>query len=179
MLGIQFEYCNEIRRLNMKLPVKKQGSGSHHWFGSAAPLLELRRGIESLFDSSFQDIFQPKKWGAELFTHEFLNPKTDIIETDEKFELNIEMPGVSEDNINVMLTNGILTIEAEKEHAEEEKGRQYHRMERSYGMFRRSFHLLDYMDAEAVEASYKNGILKVSVPKTGSSAEVKKIPLKT
>ena len=92
-------------------------------------------------------------------------PKCDIFETDNEIVVKIELPDVKREDIKVSLENGLLTIRGERRFEEETKRESYHRVERSYGEFRRSFTLPDFADPGKVNAEYKDGILRVTVAK--------------
>jgi len=104
-------------------------------------------------------------------------PAVDIYEDDEKTELHVEVPGIQKDAIDVKIDNGILTIKGERKFQHEEKKDKHYRLERSFGMFERSFTLPDYVDAEKIEGKYDNGILVLSLPKQ-PKAKPKKIEIK-
>ncbi|MEW6200471.1 MAG: Hsp20/alpha crystallin family protein, partial [bacterium] len=87
-------------------------------------------------------------------------------------------PGVSEKDIDVNVENGVLTITGEKKHEEEVKKKSYFRVERCYGKFLRSFTLPSSVKTDSIEATFKDGILKLFVPKS-EEAKPKSIPVKT
>ena len=110
------------------------------------------------------------------------NPRVDIQETANAYELSAELPGLSEKDVDISLENGILKISGQKHEEKEEKneGGNYYRRERSYGRFERSFRLPDHVEADKVEARYKNGVLHVSVPKIEAAKNpVRKIEIKS
>jgi HSP20 family protein len=92
-------------------------------------------------------------------------PATDLIESETHYVLRADLPGVSEDDINVELDNNVLTISGERKAENEERQAGYHRVERISGSFRRSLRLPEGVDAEAITASFDRGVLEVSVPK--------------
>ena len=93
------------------------------------------------------------------------NPRVDISETDEQIAVAAELPGMTSDDIKVTVANGILTIEGEKKEEKDETEKQTHRIERRYGAFKRSFRLPSAVNADTIAASYKEGVLKLSLPK--------------
>lgn len=103
-----------------------------------------------------------------------LSPKIDIYDGEDHFELSAELPGVEQDDINVEVLDGVLTITGEKKFSRESKG-DAHVVERSYGSFKRSFRLNDAIDADNITASFKNGVLVMTLPKV---AEQKPEPRK-
>jgi HSP20 family protein len=108
------------------------------------------------------------------------NPRIDVAETDNAVEVTAELPGIDEKDIDVVLRDDILTIKGEKKSEREEKKKDYHLVERSFGSFSRAIRLPFEADAEAVKASFAKGVLKVSIAKP---AEVKdktvKIPVRS
>ena len=136
-------------------------------------LLVPRRNSFDLFDDFFEDDFFPRKERNLM--------KTDIKEKKDKYLLDIDLPGFEKENINISLENGYLKIEAKvddkKENDEDEK---IVRKERFYGECSRSFYVGDQIKEEDIKAEFKNGILKIEVPKKeieDKSKEVKQIPI--
>jgi HSP20 family protein len=93
------------------------------------------------------------------------SPNINISETDNKLSIDVDIPGMNKEDINVNLENGTLTISGERKNKSEEEGRTFHRVETRYGSFKRSFQLPDNVDEESVEASYENGILTIDIDK--------------
>jgi HSP20 family protein len=104
-------------------------------------------------------------------------PLVDILEHDKEYLIKAELPEVKNDDIKVTVQDGVLTITGERTLEKEEKGRKYHRVERAYGRFARSFTLPEDADGNIVAAEFKDGVLKVHLPKseraTPKSIEVK------
>jgi HSP20 family protein len=101
-------------------------------------------------------------------------PAVDIAETAQGYEIIAELPGIDQNNIEVNFANGTLTIEAEKKDDKEEKKENYYLSERSYGFFQRAFRMPDGVDPDEVEASFKNGVLTVKLPKTPQAQKTEK-----
>jgi HSP20 family protein len=93
-------------------------------------------------------------------------PIVDITEDDKAYVIKAELPEVKKEDVHVTVENGVLTLTGERKVEKEEKGRKHHRIERSYGTFARSFALPDDIDAEKVNASYKDGMLTITVAKS-------------
>ena len=106
-------------------------------------------------------------------------PTVDIEENDDNFKVTADLPGVSKDDIDVRLDNGVLSISGEK-HVDKEtgKGTKQHRTERFRGSFSRSFSLPSSIDADKVNADYKDGVLTLAIPKV-ESKKPKSIDIKT
>jgi len=93
------------------------------------------------------------------------SPKIDISEGEKNINVIAEIPGVSKDNIKIVLQDNIITIEGEKKREEVKKGDNFYRSERSYGSFKRCFTLPAEVDSDNIEAKYENGILNISMKK--------------
>ena len=104
-------------------------------------------------------------------------PLVDIIEDDKEYLIKAELPEVKKEDVHVAVENGTLTIRGERKFEKEEKDKRYHRVERGYGSFVRSFVLPDIADAAKVSAEFKDGVLRVHLPKT-ESAKTKHIEVK-
>jgi len=104
-------------------------------------------------------------------------PAFDISENDKEYIVSAELPGIDEKDLDVTISGGMLSVKGEKKQEKEEKGETYHRIERTYGSFHRSFRIPDAVQEDKVDATYKNGILKLVIPKSEGSG-VKKIKIK-
>jgi HSP20 family protein len=104
-------------------------------------------------------------------------PAVDISERKDAYVVTAEVPGVKPEELQVTLEDGLLTIQGERRMEEESSDRQYHRVERRYGAFRRSITLPSQVQADAIKASYSDGVLQVVVPKA-ESAKPKKIEVR-
>src|SRR5262245_27456456 len=96
-------------------------------------------------------------------------PSCDVYETDNEIVVKAELPEVKKENINVNLENNVLTIRGERRFDEEAKKENYHRIERSYGNFVRSFTLPSFADPNKINAEYKDGVLRVTIAKREES----------
>ncbi len=103
-------------------------------------------------------------------------PAVDVYEDKESVIIEVEAPGMKEEDLKVNLENNTLVISGERKFEKEEKDKNYYRMERSYGSFVRSFLLPDNVDATAIKAKYKDGVLKLTLPKKAES-KPKSIPI--
>jgi HSP20 family protein len=130
----------------------------------------LRREMDRLFDRLWE--------GDELATMGEWNPSMDLSETKDMLEARIEVPGIEPNDIHVNLENGILTVKGEKTKETEKEDERFYRMERSYGSFMRSLRLPVAVDASKVNATFKNGLLTVTMPKA-PEARGTEIPVKS
>lgn len=145
--------------------------------GAANPLVSLQRDINHVFEDFWQKV--ENGWNGRDNSVGMFGPSTDITETGKGVEVSIELPGMTEDDIDISLSSNTMTIRGEKkiEHEEERKG--VYMSERSYGSFYRTVPLPAGVDANKAEAKFKNGVLTVSLPKTAEAqASVKRIPVK-
>jgi HSP20 family protein len=138
----------------------------------AAVEAQMRRHFDDFFEGFDLAPFG-KAW------HEGgLTPKVDVAETDDAVHVTADLPGLTENDIEVTLSDGHLHIRGEKHAEKEDKDKNYHRIERSYGSFQRSVALPAEVDREKVDASFKNGVLTVVLPKLHTATSGKKIAVK-
>lgn len=130
---------------------------------------EPLREIEDMFDRYTKAMGRPVSQGQELINTGDWTPRVDISETDNEFIIKAEIPEVDKEDVKVSVDNGVLTIQGERKQEKEEKGKKFHRVERYYGSFVRSFTLPDNIDATKIKASFKDGMLNLQVPKTGEA----------
>lgn len=104
--------------------------------------------------------------GRENLTVPDWAPAVDIAETPQEYLIKVELPEVGKDDVKVSVEDGVLCIEGERKREGEEKDKKYHRVERAYGCFFRSFSLPDDVEGQKVRADFKEGLLSVHVPKS-------------
>jgi HSP20 family protein len=115
--------------------------------------------------------------GREEITLPEWTPLADITEDEKEYLIKAELPEMKKEDVKVTVENGVLTISGERKFEKEEKKRKYHRVERGYGTFMRSFALPDDADFNKVNAEFKSGVLTVHVPKS-EQAKPKQIEVK-
>lgn len=158
-----FRPLSVFNRNRNTLPARNEGVGD--------PFFQLHREMNRLFDDFFTDFGAPSLLsdaggGRARPVH------MEYKDTDRALEIDAELPGVEEDDIDVQLQDNLLTIKAEKRFEEEEEGRST----RSYSSFSRSVALPYDVDGDRVEATFKNGVLKLTLPKPPEiAAKTKKI----
>ena len=103
--------------------------------------------------------------GKENLTVADWMPTVDISETESEYLIKAELPEVRKEDVKVTVENGVLTLQGERRQEKEEKGRRFHRVERSYGSFSRTLTLPEGVDADAVSAEFDRGVLNVHIPK--------------
>jgi HSP20 family protein len=122
-------------------------------------LLSLQESMNELFEEAFG--FPAR---GRLFEKTF-EPLVDIYEDNEKIEVKVELPGMDQKDITVNIEGNVLSIKGEKKFKNEEKKDNYHKIERYYGKFARSFSLPNSVDQDKVKASFKKGVLTLALPK--------------
>ena len=123
------------------------------------PLDDLRRMEARLFEPFFRFPFFSEEMRASAW-----NPAVDVVEEQEKILVKVEVPGVDEKDLKVTFEDGLLTVTGERQF-ERRDDRSYHRIERAYGTFTRTFTLPRSVDASQIAADYRNGVLEISIPK--------------
>jgi HSP20 family protein len=104
--------------------------------------------------------------GKEALTVADWMPTVDISETDAEYLIKAELPEIKKEDVKVTVEDGVLTLQGERRQEKEEKGKKFHRVERSYGSFVRSFTLPESVDDAEVKAEYRDGVLALHLPKT-------------
>jgi HSP20 family protein len=140
------------------------------------PFAMMQREMNRIFDAF------NRNWGLDAFpefTSSFM-PRLDISEDVKAFTVTAELPGMSEKEIDLSITGDTLTIRGEKKEEKEDKGKNYHYSERSYGSFMRSIPLPGQVNTDKVSASFNKGVLSITLPKSAATLETsKKISVKT
>ena len=135
-------------------------------------LMQMREEMDRLFGQFLRrGEGEEATWGQGLWA-----PPVDIYETDDAFMLKAELPGFTKEDVNIEVHENRLIIRGERKRETEAKEDQYHRLERAYGRFERAFWLPTTVDAEHIQASFKNGVLEMRLPKS-EKAKPKQIPI--
>src|SRR5208337_277679 len=129
-------------------------------WGSLRDLLTTQRELDRLF----REAFSPVSGETEVSTRSWA-PPVDIYETEEAIVLKAELPGIDPKDVEVRVEDNTLYLKGERKYEKEVKEQNYHRVERSYGSFARSFSLPNSIDAEKVKAEFKDGLLTLTMPK--------------
>jgi HSP20 family protein len=163
-----------------KIPVTTDKAPSA--LGPRRPLESLRQEIDRLFEdfgiatwrspfrSSFFDV-DPFRRAKAAFSGV---PAVDVTETENGYKVVAELPGMDEKNIEVKIASGMLTIKGEKQEEKEEEKQDYYVRERSFGSFERTFPVPDGVELDKVDASFKKGVLMVTLPKTAEAQKAEK-----
>jgi HSP20 family protein len=143
---------------------------------AGSPLDSLHQQMDRLFEDFFGEGTLMPFGGLEAGT--FI-PRVEMKEDDKQIQVTAELPGVDENDIRVSATDEVLSIEGEKKSEVEEKEKGLYRSERFYGSFRRELSLPKGIEINKIEASFKNGVLKLTLPKTEQAQKTaKSIPIK-
>jgi len=135
---------------------------------------EMERRVEDLFRMPFS-LMEPSRWARKRMSEmEGVSPRVDIFEEGGNFVVKAEIPGMKKKDIEVSLTNDMVTISGEKKHEEKVEKKDYYRLERSYGSFSRSFRLPKEVQTDKARATFKDGVLEVTVPKTEEAKKKEK-----
>ncbi len=159
------------------LPVHKtEPAGAAREIGEPAlpapflPVLQLQREIDRLFHEAFRNfgLAWPSMTMPSLPVPDWqrlLRPALDIHETETHYHIALELPGVEPKDVNITLDEDVLFIQGEKRHEQEYKDGQQHRIEQTYGAFQRMLNLPDDADSDNIKASFKNGVLTLTIGK--------------
>jgi HSP20 family protein len=140
------------------------------------------RELEEMSDRLNRMFARPAAWhaqgqGKEVMTVADWTPTVDISETESEYLIKAELPEVKKEEVKVTVEDGVLTIVGERKQEKESNGKKFHRIERSYGRFVRSFTLPDSVDEANVKAEYTDGVLNLHLPKS-EKAKPKQIEVK-
>ncbi|MDH7500202.1 MAG: Hsp20/alpha crystallin family protein [candidate division NC10 bacterium] len=147
--------------------------GLRRW-GPFREFLSLQKEMDRLFGQYFGRMRGPEEESLAAAWA----PAVDIYETEDKVVLKAELPGLKKDHIDIQIRENTLTLKGEKKFEKEVKEENYHRVERTYGTFQRSFTLPNTVKQEGIEAIFKDGVLEVSLPKA-EEAKPKKVAIKS
>jgi HSP20 family protein len=142
--------------------------------GDADPFMAMRREMDRVMESFGRNLGVPAtSMGA-------MAPSIDVSETDNEIKVEAELPGVDEKDVEVVVSDNMLTIKGEKKSEKDEKKKDYHLVERSYGSFARQIALPFAAEPDKAKATFKDGVLTISVPKPPEvAAKAKKIAIST
>lgn len=165
----------------VKLPVKTESKKAEEkaavpqvWH----PFESLHREIDRLFEDFGRGVWR-SPFRRPAFEFSVASPAVDIVEKDTAYEITADLPGLDEKNVEVQVANGNLTIKGEKTEEKQEKKKDYYLQERHFGSFERSFGVPEGVDADKIEASFKKGVLTVTLPKKAEAQKpAKKIDVK-
>jgi HSP20 family protein len=151
-------------------PFRKNGRElGNQWQG---PVSSLSREMNKLFNDFFTD-FDVNPLGTLARSSDFV-PRLDLEEKDNEYVVTAELPGMDQKDIELSIEDDTLILKGEKKNESEDKGKNYYRMERSYGSFQRAIALGEEIDTDNVKAGFSKGVLTINLPKTGKAKESRK-----
>lgn len=127
------------------------------------------------FRSFVDRFFNEEYLGGSVPT---FSPKVDVAESEKEFEIQLHVPGMKKDDFHIDLNNDQITVSGERKFENEKKDKNYHSVESYYGSFNRTFYLPDIVNRDKVDATYKDGILTITLPKDEKLAAKKQIAVK-
>ncbi|MBN1678970.1 MAG: Hsp20/alpha crystallin family protein [Anaerolineae bacterium] len=118
------------------------------------------------FDDLFNELWAgwPMRYNTDT-TRPMTRPAMDVIENDNELTIRVDLPGMSSDDVAVEVEGDVLTVSGEREQTIEQENEQFHYRERSHGAFKRSLRLPDFVDTAKVDATFKDGVLDITLPK--------------
>lgn len=161
---------------NRQLSPYRRGSLPTVGFGGSpgSSLFDLHRQMNRLFDDLFDTAPMPGQSGSQSQTS-LSAPALEVHQSDDKLEITAELPGVRQEDIDLHVEDGVLTLSGEKRSERTDQERGY--SERSYGRFERSISLPSNVDEEACKAEFRDGVLKITLPRAAEKQRGRKIPL--
>lgn len=165
------------------VPVRREGTQEQSGLFTN-PLQHFHHEIDRIFDQAFRGFgLSPLGYDRPFLprlSDGLLKPTLDLGATDKEYTVTVEIPGVEEKDIKLEIVNDTLTIRGEKKQEKEEKDKNYYRMERSFGSFQRVLSLPNDADQDGVQATFKKGVLTVTMPrKTSPRSDAKQIEVKS
>ena len=124
------------------------------------------REMEDFVDRYNRALGSGQESGQDVMKKGDWSPRVDIMETEDEFTIKAEIPEVKKEDVKVTVENGILMLHGERKQEKEEKGKTFHRIERHYGAFNRSFTLPETVDQDSIKANFKDGMLSIKLQKS-------------
>lgn len=160
----------DLLAISLQLNLHKKEVMPMKWI---KPIDEFEKTIEQTFKplQRLKKFLEDWDWNLDLATKTVNLPKIDVWEDKDKYVIEAELPGFDKKDIELNITDDVLTIKATRKHEEERKDRNYYYAERSYGEFVRSLRLPPEVDTKDIKAKYNNGVLELTLPKTKEAKE--------
>ena len=171
--------------MTLKDIVPWRWGGLRHWENDDRPYESFLREMDTLheemnrlFESFWKDSgsrnFLTRPWQLDDLT-----PRVDETEDEKAFHVKVELPGMDEEDVDITLSDSVLTIRGEKKREKEEEGKDFYRSERSFGIFRRSLPVPVEVEEGKIEARFEKGVLYIELPKSrDAQGKIKHIPVK-
>jgi len=170
------------RRKREGVPIRAERAPEFYLDPWDQPFRELGRAADRLYEEFMRSRWPwrewPSPWRSPGYGVQLHWPHVDMTETEEAVRILAELPGVDRDDIEVSVSEDRITIRGEKKEQEEETGGDYYRLERRYGSFQRTFPLPCEVQSDRIEASFKDGLLRITLPKSAGARErIRRIPI--
>ena len=165
------------------IPVNQENVGMPAGLAGAGSLLRLHRDMDRWFNDALGSLGMPSLGSGMLTSNlpeasKFFRPQIDVSADNNRYEIALDVPDMSESDISVEVKGDMLLIKGNKEDRSEKKDRHFYRVERRYGSFQRTLALPDDANAEEIKADLKKGVLRLEIPRRESaSRDVKQIPI--
>lgn len=176
-------FKKEEEQSGTSIPVQyRDAVAQHPQGGTGNPIVQLHREIDGLFKNALRGLGVPpfrSNFFIPLTTEGLLKPQVDIGATDKEYSITVEVPGVSEKDVKVEISDNTMTIRGEKQQEKEEKEKGYYRIERSYGSFQRVLSLSEDADQDDVKVTFNKGVLTVKMPRRAlPKSDVKQVEIR-
>ena len=163
--------------------VRAETGGAPATVSGPDSLLRMHREMDRWFNDMFQSFGMPP-WNAGIgemplaSSSGFFRPRVDVFGDDKQYEISLDVPGMTEDNLNIEVAGDMLMIKGKIEHESENKDKKFYRVERSYGSFQRTLSLPDDVDVDEIVAKLDNGVLRLVIPRREAAGkDVKRISI--
>lgn len=178
-----FKHEEDDANLSSGVPISRSETSAVSNPAGANPLARMHSEIDRMFDQAFRNFGFPMLGTGFPSAGEmpsFYRPQIDIEGDANRYEITLDVPGLSEKDMSIEVKGDLLLIKGQKEERSENKDKQYYRMERSYGAFQRTLSLPEDANADEIEASMDKGVLKLRIPRREvSKQDVKQISIKS
>jgi HSP20 family protein len=144
-------------------------------------LLDLQKEFDRFYDAIRRDFTAgwPSLRPDALLASEWFKPSLDVASSEKEYSVKVELPGIDANDVTIEISANTLKVKGEKKQEKEEKGKNFYRVERSFGSFQRILDLPEDADADKITSSYKDGVLSITIPKKAlPKEETKKVEIK-
>lgn len=178
-----WNWFTKEEEIERAVPVRHQNKGGYYPDWGFDPALPWPRDVDRLFEHFVRGFGGPglgRMLPSNFAEAGFLKPKVDLSAAEKEYLLTVEIPGVTQEDVKIDISDNTLTIKGEKKQEKEEKDKNYYRLERSYGSFQRVLSLPEDVDQEGITATFSSGVLKITMPrKAGAPKESRQITINT
>lgn len=151
--------------------IKRNSTKEIELWNKNFPIPQALDRLQREMNRAFDGFFRGDLLDSGSFFSEGWSPAVDISESSDSYSIYAELPGIKKDDVKITMNGNVITLRGEKKNESEKKERTFNRIERSYGVFERSFTLPVTVKSEAIEARYNDGILTITLPKREEAKE--------